>query len=139
LIYKMVLFQRGNSIRSRTRSSGGAGRSAPDLIGYATRSYVDAAILAAESDTDAVNQDNVEIENATNIIQSQVNDIAVNAVLPDGNGNVDGKNGSTNIKRMSVEERLITRALKRPNDAIQPAARMMTRDIVAMDVPNQNS
>ena len=128
---KMVLFQRGYSFRSRTRPSTGTGGSAPDLAGYATKSYVDNAILAAESDTDAVKQDVVEIENTTANIQTQVNDITTKAVLSDGNGNVDGTNGSSAINRLRVEAGLITRELNK--QSVLPAARMMTRDIVALE------
>ena len=116
------------------RTSGGAGGSAQNLTGYATRVYVDATILVAESDTDAVRQDIVEIENTTTDIQIHVNDITMKAVLIDENVNVDGENGSTNIKRSRVEGGLITRETNK--QFILPVARMLTRDIVALeDVP----
>jgi hypothetical protein len=65
----MVLFQRGYIIRSCTRPSGETGGDTPDLTKHATKSYVDAAILAAESDTDAIRQDVDNIENTTNVIK----------------------------------------------------------------------
>jgi hypothetical protein len=70
-----------------------------------------------------VKQDIVEIEN-------QVNVIAANAVLSDGNGNVDGTNGSTNIKRLLVSGGLITREVNK--QSILPSARILS-DVAAMD------
>ena len=122
----MILFQRGYSIRSRTRPSAGIGGDTPDLTRYATKVYVDAAILAAESDTDAIKQDVINIENATTSITTQVNDIASKAVLSDGNGRVDGKNGS------SVTDLIVSKTgirTLRANYSFIPSARIATRDI----------
>ncbi len=136
----MFLFQIGYSFRSRTRPSTGVGGDTPDLTRYATKVYVDAAILAAESDTDAIKQDVINIKNTTNVIKqdlinianttasitTQVNDITNKAVLSDGNGRVDGKNGSSVID-LIVSKRGI-RTL-RANDSFSPSARIATRNI----------
>ena len=68
----MILFQRGYNFRSRTRPSTVVGGDAPDLARYATKVYVDAVILAAESDTDDIKQDVGNIENTTNGIKQDV-------------------------------------------------------------------
>jgi len=136
----MVLFQRGYGIRSRTRPSTGVGGDTPDLTRYATKVYVNAAILVAESDTDAIKQEIDNIENTTNVIKqdvinignattsiiTQVNDITSKAVISDGNGRVDGKNGSSVID-LIVSKRGI-RTL-RANDSFNPSARIATRNI----------
>ncbi len=66
----MVLFNRGYSTRALARGTGGGG--APDLSGYATKPYVDSAILAAESDTDAVKQ---FVLNISAVTQERIDDI----------------------------------------------------------------
>ena len=129
----MVLFNRGYSFRSRGATGGGR---AQDLTGYATRAYVDAAILATESDTDAVKQDVVEIKNTANIIQTQVNENTINSILlkreiggitdravfTDGNGRINGANGSSTIDQLVSKRGMLTLV---PNNLFRPSARIL--------------
>ena len=83
-------------------------------------------IVDIENTTNVLKQDFIVIGNKTTEVTTQVNDITRKAVLSDGNGRVDEKNGSSVID-LIVSKRGI-RTL-RPNDLFKPSARIATRDV----------
>jgi hypothetical protein len=121
--HSMVLFQRGYSCRSRTNGGNGVGGDIPDIAGYAKQTDVDAAILASESGTvtriNAVDAKTVDVE-------TRVASITEKVVLTDGNGNVNGRNGSSALQSMTLRKGVITLV---PNDLFDPLPRIATRDL----------
>ena len=65
------------------------------------------------------------------IESNRLKELTGRADKTDENGNVIGQNGSSNVKRLSVEEGLITKGRVSTTPVI--AARMTTRNIAALE------